>query len=245
VFSGPSVLAHGGRLLDSMPRSRTGYLLPLGPLKDGTLTSRLSPDDLGRKVRNGRLVLTLASGLELSGRVRAFQPFEGRVLAVLLEDFVLSRDGSPVVRAELYPLAFGRLTTAWAGAPDGFFDDTPPSLVSVPALRTFSEADLEMISLYDRAVAAFRDAGGSSVGRAVEDLVARLDDAYPEEWLLRWNLLEGLVKAGTRPDLAAHLEADLERLELHFDALEPIATGLAYIRSLTLPHPPTDRRFAG
>ncbi|HEX3595186.1 MAG TPA: hypothetical protein VHU80_08795, partial [Polyangiaceae bacterium] len=69
--------------------------------------------------------------------------------------------------------------------------------------------------------------------------------AFPDEWLLRWNLLESLVKLGERPDLVARLERDLERLELHFERREPIATGLAYVRSLAGRDPPHGHRFAG
>jgi phenylalanine-4-hydroxylase len=165
---------------------------------------------------------------------------------VLLAHFELSRGDRLLARAELYPLALaGAVVTAWAGAPDAFFPVTDVASTGVPKARTFSESELEMIGLYDRAVEAFRDAGGRSVGDAVGAIVERLDDAFPDEWLLRWNLLESLVKIGERPDLSRRLERDLERLELRFDHLEPIATGLAYVRSLLAQGEPHERVSAG
>jgi hypothetical protein len=44
--------------------------------------------------------------------------------------------------------------------------------------------------------------------------------------------LESLVKVGAQGALAAHLTRDLELLEIKHLHLEPIATGLAHIRSL-------------
>jgi hypothetical protein len=244
-LSGPSALAREGALLEGMPR-RSGYLLPVGCLENGVPLSELTPDTLTRHVgHDGRLLLRLDSRIQLSGHIRTLVPTDGRVSAVLLADFELSRDGEILTRAELYPLALGgAVRTAWAGAPDAFFPLSEMSKVSVPKARTFSEAELEMIGLYDRALEAFRGAVGSSAGDAVGAIIDRLDEAFPDEWLLRWNLLESLVKMGEHPDLSRRLELDLERLELRFERLEPIATGLAYIRSLGIPGNPRGRASA-
>jgi phenylalanine-4-hydroxylase len=245
-LTGASAVALGGRLLDGMPR-RSGYLLPVGTLEGKVLLSALTPDALMKyTASDGRLVLRLTSGITVSGHVRALVPVDGRVAAVLLGNFKLSRGDRLLARAELYPLALaGAVATAWAGAPDAFFPVSDVSSTSVPKARTFSEAELEMIALYDRAVEAFREAGGGSVGDAVGAIVERLDEAFPDEWLLRWNLLESLVKIGERPELSRRLERDLERLELRFDRLEPIATGLAYVRSLLAQGETRERASAG
>jgi phenylalanine-4-hydroxylase len=245
TFEGPSALSHGDLLVDGMPR-RTGYLLPLGVLTDGTPLSALTPDAVLARAPHGNLVLGLTSGLVVSGRVRAMVPVDGKVAALLLADFELRRGDECLVRADHYALALGeQVRTAWAGAPDAFFPDTPASDVSVPKVRTFSEDDLEMIALYDRAITVFRSTFGSAAVAELARILARLDDAFPDEWLLRWNLLESLVKLGERPDLAGRLERDLTRLELRFEHLEPIATGLEYLRSLVNMDPPHGHRVAG
>jgi len=94
-----------------------------------------------------------------------------------------------------------------------------------------------MVTLYERARLIFHTFSGDELKLAVTDIVARLDVAFPDDWLLRFNLLESLIKAGECDALQRALRAELERLELHFNRREPIATGLAYLDSLT-PHSP-------
>jgi phenylalanine-4-hydroxylase len=230
-------IAHGGAVYDAMPRLMS-YALPLGTLDDGTPLSMLASDALSRRIDGSRrLRLRLASGLSLSGHVRALVPVLGRVGVVLLDDFEISRNGEflfrPSVPTDPYPLALGHhVRTAAAGAVDGFFTPTALSETTVPKPRRFDAAGRERIMLYERATTAWRERTGQGVAAEFERILAHLDRAFPDEWLLRWNLLESLVKLGERRDLASRLEADLERLELRFDRLEPIASGLEYVRSL-------------
>ncbi|HEX4339664.1 MAG TPA: aromatic amino acid hydroxylase [Polyangiaceae bacterium] len=244
-FKGPTALAHGGMLVDGMPR-RTDYLLPLGVLLDGTPLSSLTPDDVLSRAPSGNLILELRSGLVITGGVRAMVPMNGRVGALLLSEFELWRGEERLLRANHYALALGAsVETAWAGAPDAFFPDSPASTVTVPKARTFSEPELEMIALYDRAITAFGSSFGSATVAELAVILAQLDDSFPDEWLLRWNLLESLAKLGEGSDLAGRLERDLERLELRYDGKEPIATGLDYVRSLLGLEPSRGHRNAG
>jgi hypothetical protein len=56
--------------------------------------------------------------------------------------------------------------------------------------------------------------------------------SFPDEWLLRWNLLESLLKVKDHGPLSAELKAELERLEVAFDYRQPIASGLRYLAKL-------------
>ena len=133
-----------------------------------------------------------------------------------------------------------RVVAVEAGAPDGYEPATAPSGLRVPQPRDFDAAQREVLGLYERALVAFRALGGRELEAACAAVVARLDAAYPDEWLLRFNLLESLVRAGEGgAALRGKLEADLERLELRFGGREPIATGLAYVRALTRRTPST------
>ena len=62
-------------------------------------------------------------------------------------------------------------------------------------------------------------------------LSAELDSDYPDEWLLRWNMLESLMKVGDEEELSRRLRARLEHLEEAFDHRQPIASGLRYLSS--------------
>jgi phenylalanine-4-hydroxylase len=241
-LSGPCALGMGGKVDDALPRPGS-YALPLGTLEDGTPLSALTRDALARHTDGaGKLVLRLASGLTVRGRVRSIVPAgptEGSVSVLVLLDFEVGRGDECLFRPvpepeELgYPLALGqRVRTAAAGASVGFFTPTALSMALVPKPRRFDAAGRERIALYERATTAWRERTSVGVATEFERILGHLDRSFPDEWLLRWNLLESLVKLGERPDLAGRLEADLERLELHFERLEPIATGLGYVRSL-------------
>jgi hypothetical protein len=83
-------------------------------------------------------------------------------------------------------------------------------------------------------MASLRECFGADVVPRFEAIHAVLRERHPDEWLLRWNLLESLVKLGQVESLGAALTHDLELLELRFAHREPIATGLAYLRSIGL-----------
>jgi phenylalanine-4-hydroxylase len=236
-LSGPVAIASEGSLLEDLPRCST-YALPLGVLEDGTPLSELSPDALARRIDHGttpgRLVLRLKGGMVVSGLVRALVPKDGRVVAALLDAFEITNNGESLYFHEsAYPLALGRsVRTAAAGAPFGYFPATEPSKVTVPKPRTFSARDRELIGLFEQAMVARQTLTGADAAREAERIVGVLDERHSDAWLLRWNLLEILTTLGVRSDLTAKLQADLEALELQFDHLEPIATGLAYLEAL-------------
>jgi len=236
-LAGPCAVARGGVLLDAMPRS-AGYGLPLGALADGTPLSSLTTESLARRTDDrGRLELALASGVHVVGRVVAIVPVDGRVAVALVEGVDVTRRGRTLFRRDgLFALALGSaVISASAGAPDGFFAATAPSSKVVPKVREFSACDLERLGLFDRALGAWRTLGGGDVAAVFESIVRRLDEAFPDEWLLRWNLLESLLKIGGHGPLSKRLEDDLERLEIRFGHLEPIATGLSTLRAVTAP----------
>lgn len=243
-FDGPVALASGGTLLEAMPRV-SRYVLPLGVLEDGTPLSELSTEALDRLTKPARrrsrtteghsswLELRLKSGLVISGRLRALVPSGGRVLVALLDEFSIVRQGDVLFSQRTgYPLALGRsVRTACAGAPIGYYPATKPSKVTVPKPRAFSADDRELIAAFERAMHVRQTLDGPTAVADIERIAAVLD-RHPQAWLLRWNLLEILTLLGDRGKLAAKLYADLETLEVEFDHLEPIATGLRHLRAL-------------
>jgi phenylalanine-4-hydroxylase len=236
-LEGPVAIASEGSLLEDLPRCTT-YALPLGVLDDGTPLSELSPDAFGRLIDSrsapGRLVLKLKDGTIVSGFVRALVPRGERVVAALLDKFEITRNGASwFFHESAYPLAFGRVVqTAAAGAPFGYFPATSPSKVTVPKPRTFGPHDRELIGLFDRVMALRQSPKAADAMKEIERILGILEERHPDAWLLRWNLLEILTMLGDRADLSARIHSQLEALELQFDHLEPIATGLAYIEAL-------------
>jgi hypothetical protein len=163
----------------------------------------------------------------------------------------------------------GEVITARAGASDPAFhsdlgdlgrnptDGRPEgagrsSVPRVPRPRDLPPKERELVLLYAQAELSARKAEvrGDEIGE-IGELVDALTVVretvlreHPDDWLLRWNLLEALL-AGTdasgapgspaRLALARALEDDLEALELAFAGEQPIATGLRYLRGKASP----------
>jgi hypothetical protein len=121
------------------------------------------------------------------------------------------------------------LVTARAGAVDArYHPDTAFSKVRVPGPTRLDVESARLNALYERAANAHL-AGPGAVAATFPAVHAALDREHPSEWLLRWNLLESLLKAGVDRDRAKVLRAELERLEVAYDHREPIASGLRYL----------------
>ncbi|HMJ15151.1 MAG TPA: hypothetical protein VK524_27240, partial [Polyangiaceae bacterium] len=235
LFSGECAVAANGAVIDGLPRAPLGYALPLGVLENGMPLSRIDADLLARCTDGtGQFEFCLTSGVRIKGRHPRLVRAGNEITVLVAEDFALEQHGRTLFRsAEPYPWVLGhRVRTAGAAIPLGYFPETAASATTVPKPRTFDEAQRQRIELHERATAAWRSLAGSDLVRELEAIAARLDREYPDEWLLRWNLLESLVKLGERSGQAARLKRDLEQLEVRFQHREPIATGLGYIRSI-------------
>jgi phenylalanine-4-hydroxylase len=233
-LSGSCAIAQDHAVLKAWPRTK-GYVLPLGVLEDGTPLSALGADGLRAHCDDRRRMhLRLKNGIEIRGRVLPDLPAAGRVSMLLLADCSIVRQGHVYLRAGApYPLLLAeRVTTAHAQMPNGFYEATAFRDDRVPMPRTHSLVQRELIELYEQAQAALRASFGAQVVPRFENIHRVLSERHPEEWLLRWNLLESLIKLGEDGVLARSLLAELERLELRFAHREPIATGLAYLRAL-------------
>jgi phenylalanine-4-hydroxylase len=180
---------------------------------------------------SGRSCVEFASGASVEGRVdRIVRRPDGRVACVEWRDARVTRVGAPTLAYARYPmLAAGDLSTARAGAVDpAYHPDTAFSATHVPAAGRLDADGTRLLALYERAAGAHR-AGTGAIVSVFPAVRAALDLDYPSEWLLRWNLLESLLKTGADGDLARALRADLERLEVAHDHRQPIASGLRYL----------------
>jgi phenylalanine-4-hydroxylase len=231
-LSGPCAVAEDHVLLGRLGRA-SGYLLPLGALRDGTPLSRV---DLARVAAmrdgHGRVVLQTRHGVRVSGVPITSVTRAGRVRFLVLADCEIRAPGREPYRArEPLPVALGaRVVSAAAGAPTGLEAPTAPAGTRVPKARQFSPRDQALITLYDRALTAFASRDARAMEGTCADIVARLDARHRDDWLLRWNLLESLIKAQAASRLRAKLATDLARMEKRYRGLEPIATGLGYLR---------------
>jgi phenylalanine-4-hydroxylase len=214
-WTGPVAFAYAGRLLgEASQAEQADLVLPLGALAE---QPRRAP---GERVR-----IEYASGVRCEGRCAGelIAP-DGRVLGIRLTeaslrwgDRLLFRD-----RARYTLLVAERVTSAWAGAADSsYLLATAFSGASVPRPKRRDARERELCRLYE-------SARGAPLS-VLAEVHARLSHDYPDEWLLRWNLLESLGSAGFESELRQQLERELRALELRYRHAQPIATGLRYL----------------
>ncbi|HVR19028.1 MAG TPA: aromatic amino acid hydroxylase [Polyangiaceae bacterium] len=211
----------------------TDPVVVTGALARGTTLDELDDGAL-RRLRVGdsdRHRFGFASGALVEGTLeRSVRDRRGRLLHVELTDARLSFGDRATLALPRYRLlALGDPVTAHAGAVDpSYHGETAFSGVRVPKARELSETERSLVALYDRAARAHAE-GAAGVAREFPRVHAALSESFPDEWLLRWNLLESLLKARDPGELATTLEAELERLEVAFDYRQPIASGLRYL----------------
>jgi len=84
--------------------------------------------------------------------------------------------------------------TAAADTPRGYQAHTEFADRKVPKPRSYSQAQRELIALHEQASGLIRREFGASAVARIDSIYAVLEANYPEEWLLRWNLLAALVQ---------------------------------------------------
>lgn len=132
-----------------------------------------------------------------------------------------------------------------------FYPETSYSGARVPGPRHLADGERRLLALYERAEAAARAVATRPPAKApapgeqavVRDIHRVLAREYPQEWLLRWNLLEILGNLGKVAKVdetggrggggtsatRERLREELELLEETFGRREPIASGLRYL----------------
>ena len=214
------------------------YVLPLGRLQDGTSLSAITRERLRALCgSSSKIQLQTRHGVEIEGTLVSQAERAGRVVWLLLQDCTLRRGTEILYRGHgPYPLLLAeRVVTAHAAPPVGYHPATELPQTKVPKPRLFAPEHARLIQLYDEALAVLREGFGANVVSVFERVHTQLQANYPEDWLLRWNLLESLAKLGKSAatlGITADLTRELEQLELRYANREPIATGLAYVRSL-------------
>ncbi len=231
-FAGPVTFAFDGDPVRE--ETRDGCVLT-GRLDDGTSPEHLDDRAVAarRTAEGGRHRFAFASGASVEGAPRSSaRRADGRLATLTLDDALVMRPGAPPRRVPTFVLlAAGEVTTAHAATTAEEAPRAPLPMVRVPRPRTLSATSRALLGLYERAQRAHAR-GAATVAAAFPAIHARLQREHPDEWLLRWNLLESLLKANRDPALARALRAELERLEVRFDGREPIASGLRYLAKM-------------
>jgi phenylalanine-4-hydroxylase len=204
-----------------------------GRLEGGLALSLATEETLAASldVPSGRHRFRFDRGASVEGRLlRTVHHPDGRLMVVELGEARLTLPGAPPRDVARYALlATGDVVTAHAGAVDAkYHSDTSFSEVRVPRPRALPPEERAVLELYERAERAHR-AGAQATADVFPRVHEALERGFPDEWLLRWNLLESLLRTAPAAPLARALRRELERLEVALDRRQPIASGLRYL----------------
>src|SRR5690606_494273 len=180
--------------------------------------------------RGGSLKLSLGGGVVLIGKASSWHALPSHPLLVCDEMKLFQHDRLLAQGDQVALLASTELTEARAGAVDpSYYEATEFSSITAPKPRVFPAEELEMLELYRRARAAHHSANIETMQLEFRNIHARLKADFRHDWLLRWNMLESLIKRGVRGRLVTALCRELTALERHYLAREPIASGLRHL----------------
>jgi phenylalanine-4-hydroxylase len=203
-LEGPCTVGEACAVHPLWPRTER-YVLPLGAAADGRSLSEFSLAEVHRRSPNGQFALDLQSGLRASGRLVDIFEKSGRLRGVLLADFELvAGDSRRLLSRDLYPLLLAHhVRTAAADTPRGYHAQSEFGDRKVPKPRTYSEVQRELIALHSQARDAIRGGLGGNAAARIDLVYAVLSARYPDEWLLRWNLLAGLIQLASEARITA------------------------------------------
>jgi phenylalanine-4-hydroxylase len=253
AMRGECAISEHGHLLADHGRATygAGLALLLGPLADGSDLLRLSLGDLRRDnaCGAGRVRLDLLGELRVEGHIEHVLAEGGGLRLVTLSDARVSRGTlrlweQPGARVVL--LAGRRVTAVRAGAVDASFWPEAAYLdLKTPARRSEDAVARSCRLLYERTARA-RVRTGRTAQRGLAAVHEALVRDHPNEWLLRFNLLESLSRLDLDAPRRQRLVGELWRLERQLDRKYPIAMGLGYLGHTEEPSrlkaPPAKRR---
>ena len=101
---------------------------------------------------------------------------------------------------------------------------------AAPAPKQLTHKQQTLRALFAEATEVWQTQQGEQAVTSLTSIHQQLG-AFPAEWLLRWNLLESLIKLGAI-HRASCLVQELEALEVKHQHQQPIATGLRSLRLL-------------
>ena len=238
-FRGECALALNGQTLPEQEREdhREGYGTPFGRLADGRALSEMRAEDfeaMGGADR--RIELEYASGVRVAGTLERTQSDEaGNLRTFTLTDAHARLADRVLFEPEwgIYDVAVGEeVVSCFAGPADPSYHpatEFPRETAPKPKDNVTAAEEGVVLDSYRRALALWENPESADLVSGFRSIEAELAD-HPDEWLLRWNLLECLRKVDADPELQQKLRDDLIEIEKDdFDQL-PITTGLRYLQ---------------
>lgn len=215
---------------------KDGFSSPAGKLKGSSkpLEEFSEGDYLDYKISTGNeVVLNFESGITVNGRLERIINKNGKNILMTFENCtVTSPDGTRLFQPDwgTFDMAVGeRISSVYSGTADKEnFNVYPPKSTKTAIKDEFTDKELRLFELY-RAIRKMRESDTVSTQK-VDDIYDIVKSDYPQEWLIRLELLELLMSAGNSVELQNQIRDDLENLKRHSDVYEDVITaGLEFM----------------
>ncbi|WP_243014692.1 aromatic amino acid hydroxylase [Brevibacillus borstelensis] len=234
--TGPSALAVGNKELPGHGKQyhAEGFGSPIGRLAgESTPLECFTDEQLQEKgiVPGKRSILSFESGLQVAGVVRYILREGGRLVLIGFDECTVTYQDKTLFQAEwgTFDMAVGeRIVSVFAGAADreAFATGThKPSVISARQ-SSYSPEQIRLHQLYQQ-VRNIREKQQAFDRDTLLTILDELDADYPEDWLIRLELLEILYRqAGTEHE-QSRLHSVLEKLkDVNPDQKQLIMNGL-------------------
>jgi phenylalanine-4-hydroxylase len=240
-LTGPTALAVENTELPGHGKDyhKDGFGAPIGRLRgEATPLEEMTEEQLtGLHIVVGQQAnLEFESGIRVAGTVKYVQRYQGKVILIGFENCTVKRvDGNTLFEPEwgVYDMAVGaKIVSVFSGAADKekFSAHTDKKSALTKARPQWSEKERKLHGLY-QAVRDIRE-GGLEDDRAAKELplIAKtLDAEYPEDWLLRLEILEIITDKNILPEWNRCLRGQLEKLAEKAENKELIGNGMALL----------------
>lgn len=237
-FKGPSALAYADQMLKGHGPDfhEHGYGCALGHLADGRALSNLKASEFtSQNSLDSRLTLTYQSGVRVEGTlIEAVAGETGQLILLSFKDCKVQLEDTLLFDPSWgqYDLAIGEeARTAYAGVADpNFWPITQYRDKQVPPANQKLDAKTQALhEMYRSARDTFQQGDNECSMALFQEIHQSLQRDYPEHWLLRWNLLECLVKMQSRDPMVNTLRRELLEIESRHYEEAPISMGLRYL----------------
>ncbi|MMZ53581.1 Phenylalanine-4-hydroxylase [compost metagenome] len=237
-LTGPAALATDNKELPGHGKDyhKDGFGSPIGYLKGSTIPLEEWSDEqvsVYGIVDGSKTELEFESGIHVAGTVKYVQRHQGKIILIGFQNCtVKTSDGKTLFKPEwgTYDMAVGaRISSVFSGAADRekFSAHTDKKSLLTKASPQWNEREQKLHEMYQK-VRAIResDTNIERTERELVTIVEALDIEYPEDWLLRLEILEITTQRNIMSDIKSRLHMQLKRLAEQPENKELIENGL-------------------
>ena len=219
---GPSALAYQNTELSGHGKTthQDGFGAPIGKIANSLNPLEELRDEelkaIGIEIGKESAIV-YASGVKVTGTPQHFHRKDGKLLLISLKDCTVSYANQTLFHREwgTFDLAVGdRISSVFAGAADSeqFYADLEEIEAKPLAKRELSQLE----QLYGK-VRDIRENADSDIEDVLTEMIEKLTTDYKDDWLLRIEVMELLVKNNLLPDKQLLLKKQLEEIKLLHD----------------------------